>query len=185
MIETRLCKQCGEIKPIEQFRRYYAGRKGVYRTCKACEQINSREKYLSNKTVKGTATGYEAEELHKIHDLWRAQVQFGLSPPRFTAGKSALPNLDELLDKYKVSDKQISATQVGATPKPELLKWLEEPLVEEPDYYLDVIYEDLKEKYKPIVRIDEATLLPIHDVTYEALLNKILDRFYEYEDNYY
>jgi len=37
---TKICKQSGETKPLDQFRRYYGGRKGTYKTCKFCEKIN-------------------------------------------------------------------------------------------------------------------------------------------------
>ena len=42
MSATKTCKQCGVIKPLEQFRNYYGGRKGTYTVCKSCEKINSR-----------------------------------------------------------------------------------------------------------------------------------------------
>ena len=38
-MNAKTCKQCGELKPIEQFRKYYGGRKGTYTTCKTCENI--------------------------------------------------------------------------------------------------------------------------------------------------
>ena len=45
-MNVKICKQCGQIKPIEQYRKYYGGRKGTYKVCKSCEKINARAKYL-------------------------------------------------------------------------------------------------------------------------------------------
>ena len=70
---------------------------------------------------------------------------------------------------------------VSATP-PELLKWLSEKLIADPDYYLDEVYEALKAKYRPVLRINPETLLPEYDETHRVILERILDRFYEYED---
>ena len=64
------CKQCGIIKPIEQFRNYYGGRKGTYTICKTCEKINSRVKYLEGKKE---LNDNEKLELQSIYQLWETQ----------------------------------------------------------------------------------------------------------------
>ena len=74
-MQTQVCKQCGELKPIELFRKYYGNRRGYYKTCKVCEKINSREKYLRNKA---DLTDSESIELEKIHTLYEAQRAAGL-----------------------------------------------------------------------------------------------------------
>ena len=56
---------------------------------------------------------------------------------------------------------------------------------EEPDYYLDEVYEQLRSKYRPVLRIDTATMLPVYDETHAEVLERILERFNDYEDNYY
>ena len=63
-MEVKTCRQCGEIKPLSQFRKYYGGRKGTYKMCKVCERVNSREKYLF---AKGDSLRQEEKvELKKI-----------------------------------------------------------------------------------------------------------------------
>lgn len=184
---TKNCKQCGEIKPMEQFRRYYGGRKGVYKTCKLCEKINSREKYLAVKSAGSVLTEEEETELEKIHKLWTAQTQIGLQPPKSSAGRNAPPSLDldSMLDKYAAMAPQVSMVNVNAVPQPELIKWLTETLSEEPEYYQDEVYEMLKKKYRPMLRIDKETMLPVYDDTYKITLADIAARFDAYEDTYY
>ena len=100
-MNAKRCKQCGEIKPIEQFRKYYGGRKGHYTTCKTCEKINSRAKYLTNKGDKCSEA--ERTELAKIHELWDAQRAAGLQPPRENTGRKVplSKSLDDMIGKYK------------------------------------------------------------------------------------
>lgn len=183
-MKTQVCKQCGELKPIEQFRKYYGNRKGFYKTCKTCEKINSREKYLRSKA---NLSMDEESELNKIHKLYEAQHLAGLQPPRQEVGRNVplSDSLDDMISKY---EKHAASTQVPNTPKPapaELLRWLTEPLTEEPEYYQEEVYDELKAKYRPQIRIDTETMLPVYDDTYKDILDKISDRFDEYEDNYY
>lgn len=183
-MDVKTCKQCGELKPISQYRRYYGGRKGTYTMCKQCERINAREKYLVGK---GESLNWQEEgELDKIHKLWEYQRSLGLQPPTRRERESRLTDdLDSMLEKY-------SAMTVGMpkdgpiTDAPrELAEWLTKPLDREPDYYLDEVYEDLKETYRPVLRIDAASMMPVYDDKYKAVLDLILERFNTHEDNYY
>ena len=182
------CKQCGEIKPIEQFRKYYGGRKGHYTICKTCEKINSRAKYLTNKGDKRNEA--ELEELAKIHELWDAQRAAGLQPPRENTGRTVplSESLDDMIGKYKQQaeavQEVVQAVKVPNIPA-ELSRWLTEPLTEEPEYYQDEVYEQLKDKYRPKTKIDPDSMLPVYDDTYKPILDKILERFDDYEDKYY
>lgn len=170
---TKKCKQCGEVKPLENFRKYYNGRLGSYKVCKACEKINSREKYLRNKG--DSMTELDKVELNKIHTLYEMQRACGLQPPQRRESVSRVGDLDRLLNKYSDMD---------ATPT-ELTQWLTCELTEEPEYYHDVVYADLCAKYRRVVRYDEKSLTPIYDETYKDVLYEILARFDGYEDSYY
>jgi len=173
-METKRCRQCGEIKPLGQFRGYYSG-VGTYTICKDCEKINSRAKYLSKKG--DGATQADKDELAKIEQLYEYQRALGLKPPRRRKElQSSIDAFDKLIDKYK------SKTTEGPA---ELQRWLTEELTDVPEYYLDDIYEQLVAIYRPVLRIDPNTLTPVHDETYAPLLNKILERFNNYEDEYY
>ena len=187
-MDVKTCKQCGELKPISQFRQYYGGRRGTYKMCKGCERINSREKYLSSKEIRTTE---EEAELAKIHALYDCQVKVGLQPPVKQGRRKPLTDdLNDMIQKYAA----MSATVVKDTPKAdtavdvapyELTRWLTEPLDLDPDYYLDEVYEDLKAKYRPCTGINKTTMMPEYDNKYKDVLDRILDRFNEYEDSYY
>jgi len=190
-MEVKTCKQCGEIKPLAQFRKYYGGRKGTYKMCKACERINSREKYLRAKGE--NMTPYEEDELSKIHELYECQRRMGLQPPTKQERRaSVIDELDGMLDKYRdMAGQAVAAARQTAginllTGAPnELAKWLTEPLTQEPDYYMDEVYDKLVDTYRPCINIDKNTMMPVYDDKYKPILDKILERFTDYEDTYY
>ena len=189
-MNVKSCKQCGEIKPLEQFRKYYGGRKGTYTICRSCEKINSRAKYLR---AKGESMNYEEEaELYKIERLYDAQRACGLQPPRRSDGRSVklTADLDSMISSYTERASHATVTDptldTSATPTPpELLKWLSDELTEDPEYYLEDVYDELKAKYRPILRVNPESLLPDYDDTYAAVLDRILNKFYDYEEAYY
>lgn len=180
-MNAKTCRQCGELKPMNQFRQYYGGRTGHYTTCKQCEKINSRLKYIESKEV---MTELERIERDKIYKLYEVQQAAGLRPPRRGGGRSTelVTDLDEMIGKYKpVAPPQ---TDWPIVPS-ELQKWLMCELTEEPEVYLDQVYESLCEIYRPVKSIDRETMMPIRDDTYKDILDKILQRFCDYEDSYY
>lgn len=184
----RTCRQCGEAKPLTQYRQYYGGRTGYYRVCKSCERINSRVKYLEKKGQSKSVT--EAEELNKIYRLYEAQRACGLQPPRRESGRkvSVADDLDRLIEQFTAQANVNTALPEHLdtdTIPPEIKRWLTAELVEEPDYYLDEVYEDLKREYRPLLRIDKTSMLPVYDDTHKAALDAVLDRFNDYEDSYY
>lgn len=187
-MDVKTCKQCGELKPISQFRQYYGGRRGTYKMCKDCERINSREKYLSAKGA--NRTGDEETELQRIHMLYDYQRAVGLQPPVKLGGRKPLAaDLDRMIQKYadmsaKAADEAPVVTTASETPY-ELTRWLTEPLDKEPDYYIDEVYEGLLAKYRPCTGINKSTMMPEYDNTYKDVLDRILSRFNEYEDSYY
>lgn len=153
--------------------------------CKACEKINNRAKYLEGKVELGAE---EQVELQTIYQLWATQRLLGYEPPR-TPERGKTPVIDQVHDLLAAYDERArrleSVSEDAVTAPPELLKWLIEPLTHEPEYYTDEVYEELKEKYKPMLSIDEKSMMPIYDTTYQKILDVILERFYEYEDKYY
>lgn len=165
-IMLKKCKQCGEVKPLAEFRKYYHAN-GRYTKCKSCERINSREKYLSSKAK---LNDKEQAELDTIHQIWVYQRNRGLTPPRT---RGAL-KLDEMLADLK---------------KPELPFDLRDTLYgelhQDPEFYYDLYDEYLLPKYRPVVGIDPETNLPKYDETYKDVLNQILKRIDDYEYEYY
>lgn len=190
-MDVKTCRQCGELKPITQFRKYYGGRKGTYKMCKACERINSREKYLR---AKGDELNWEEEaELDKIHELYECQRRMGLQPPTKQERRATIADeLDGMLDKYRgMAAKVTEAAQSTAgvnlliDAPSDLIKWLTEPLTQEPDYYMDDVYEKLVDTYRPCIGIDNEKMMPVYDEKYKVILDHILERFTDYEDTYY
>jgi hypothetical protein len=171
------CKQCGEVKPSNQFRRYYGGRKGHYTRCLICEKVNSRYKYLVHKINR---SDIEEGELQSIETLYTEQRTIGLEPPN-TKKEAREPDVQTiiggLLNKYKTV-----ATVLIKSPA-ELQEWLVRDLTEEPEYY-DRIYDDLKKRFRPLVSVG-AGFTPVYDETHKEALEAILNRFCEYEDTYY
>ena len=181
MTGARVCRQCGELKPLERYRKYYAGRTGHYTTCKSCEKINSRLKYLESKDSLNEA---ETIERDKILALYEAQRNAGLRPPNRGAGRTHdKPDLDAMIDKYQAAVVE-QFKQIVPTPQA-LSKWLTCELTQEPDEYIDNVYDELCKTYRPVVKIDQATMMPVYDDTHKNTLDAILKRFYEYEASYY
>lgn len=179
-MKFRKCRQCGEIKQEAEFRQYYGEtrtgkERGRYRTCKACESINTRYKYLCKKQAKGKASEQELQELDKIEQLYDLLRAKGLKPPATRERSTVLSRVDELLERHSVS---VVAAQ-------ELLDWLNADLSQyEPAYLQDTVADELIKRYRPQVGVDPNTYEPIYDDTHRDLLNKVLERFDEYEDNY-
>ena len=185
-MDVKTCKQCGELKPITQFRRYYGGRRGTYTMCKSCERINSREKYLQSK--RPNLTELETMELAKIHFLWDEQIKLGLQPPSREGRRTSLNSeLDDMLAKYSGMAAEVAQSTPATTSQApyELTRWLTERLEKEPDYYLDEVYDNLLATFRPCTGINRDTMMPEYDNTHKEILDRILERFNEYEDSYY
>lgn len=192
-MDTKICKQCGKLKPLSNFRHYYGGRQGTYKTCLDCERINTREKYLRRKLDEDRISAKEKEELDSIHVLYTVQRSAGLQPPRSRQDSSTMELVQSMLEQYAVAERAAVTAAIdkdmvipGSEDVPDELKiWLTKELTEEPEYYQDTIYEKLREKYRPIIEIDKSTMLPVYDDTYRFVLDAILKRFDDYEDEYY
>lgn len=179
-MNVKKCRQCGELKPLSQYRQYYGGRKGCYTICKQCEKVNSRLKYLE---AKEELTELERIERDKILQLYEVQRAAGLRPPQ--RGKRQTDDaldLDAMISKYAPITK--SELSMVAAPA-ELRKWLTCELTEEPDVYIDDVYEELIKTYRPVLSIDKETMAPVYDESNKDVLDAILKRFYDYEDTYY
>lgn len=199
MAKAKVCKQCGKMKPLEAFRQYYGNRTGTYNTCLDCEKINTREKYLRKKSNDMTISDGEAEELEKIHLLYKVQRTAGLQPPRLQEKNNSLADkLDDMIALYSKQEADLAAeAERSSETSPlspatdeefipaELQMWRTNKLTREPEYYQDTVYEELREKFRPIKEIDRKTMMPVYDNTYKYILDEILARFDAYEDEYY
>jgi len=202
--EVRECRWCGELKPIEQYRFYLPKKKfknvdmdgkGRYRHCLDCEAMNSRYKKARKELLVNPNLTKERRErfentvatIEEIYSLWRS---LGYSPPRpletipkpIDDGKTLEKAKALVAKKQQISQEASVSTNALSIPD-ELFMWLEEPLHKLPEYY-DDIYEKLMKKYRPILSYDDETALPIYEDTYKDILNKICQRFWDYEEDY-
>ena len=109
-----------------------------------CEKVNARYKYLKSK---GDSISFvEGGELDKIEKLYEVQRAAGLQPPREGHGrnKPLVDSLDDMIGKYKdiATIESVDAGVDKPVVPAELQNWLTYPLTEEPDYYLDEVYEE-------------------------------------------
>lgn len=109
----KICKQCGLEQPVSNFRPYGGGRKGIYSSCKTCEKLNGRRKYLSHKSVKTKEDENELQKLDYLYDLQRAA---GLAPPikRSSADTyiPAITLINEQIEWYKQKEREASDEEV-------------------------------------------------------------------------
>lgn len=174
------CKQCGELHDDSMYRPYYNGRTGRYKICLICEKVNTRFKYLNGKATLNTK---EQEELSKIHRLYELQTERGLQPP---GSRHTIPplNLDNLLQKQQDSiDKELQFVVDDTIP--EALKfWLTadlSPYTDKIGELQDVVAPSLLDEFRPQIGVDES-FKPVYDETYRDVVNQILKRFDDFED---
>ena len=186
--------------------------KGRYRVCKSCEAINSAykrakqweaehdKKYSDNliaiEPVQEFSTHRKNVELiRRTEKLYELLESRGLRIPVYREEiKQEQPdNIDQLFTFYtEAATPSAPARQPieqGAIPD-ELNHWLTMDSQEwrdnniSPEYLQETVYESLKAKYRPQIGIDKEKLIPIFDDTYKEILNSILHRFDDYEEEY-
>lgn len=204
MHKVKRCVQCGILKEEEEFRQYTYSKQnktpGRYRICKACEAINANYRRaidfinnLDNKQANPTLFNKNLEMVAKIEQLYKILELRGLRVP--TASEYKEENLvDKLLAFYEESTSNgapasnLSSSVIQATLPDELNEWLtiDKSVWREagisPEYLQETVYESLKAKYRPQIGVNKETFLPIYDDTYKEVLNNILRRFDEYEE---
>ena len=203
MADVKRCVQCGLLKNADMFRKYtYSrqhGTEGRYRICKACEATNAayrRAKQLIQTQVPDTLEAAlrveQARETivktERLYDVLRSRglrVPTDKTPPQ----SNTHANIDTLLAFY-AADAPATLTAIAAPIDipDELDHWLNVDTQEwldsaiSPEYLQETVYESLKAKYRPQTGIDKNTYLPIYDDTYRSILNQILRRFDDYEE---
>lgn len=185
MTETRACYQCGEVKPLDQFRKY-SGKRGHRRVCLVCEKLNNRYTYLLKIPYEKLSEEQEAE-LNRYLVVYRSLEEAGIKVPSVGTRK---PIDDSVLTKLADRALQIKMSLDSLQPDlpveeiPHQLKeWLVKPLAAHPDRYLEIVYPDLRTKYMPILSYNPDGT-PVRDQKYFKILDAILARFNEYEDTY-
>jgi hypothetical protein len=197
MSEVKRCKQCGLLKDVEEFRPYTYSKKnetgGRFSTCRSCEAINS-------KYTKLKATGEDSPELMQLEKLFGLLESQGLHTPLSRLQSTEQPKttvelaVDKLMKFYGDTFGPVAKPVVVLptdtkvdTPK-ELQQWLTETSDDwvqkglSPEFLQETIYESLKAKYRPQIGFDQEKFIPIYDDTYKDVLNEILRRFDDYEE---
>lgn len=193
------CIQCGILKEQEDFRPYtYSKNKetsGRYRICRECEAINSR--------YKRSAPG--DPDFVRITELYNMLESLGYRTPRITAFPDRDESIDKIILHYKQAVQQpgkpietvniyaegeVYVTVPALIVPEELQQWLDANPAEwleqdiSPEFLQETIYESLKAKYRPQVGIDRDKFVPIYDDTYKEVLNNILRKFDDYEEEF-
>jgi hypothetical protein len=187
--KLKRCQQCGEHRNLDQFRQYYNRNKtkkeaAFYKTCKVCESINQRHKYLTSKLNKGTITEAETDERNIIEELYETLRAAGLKPPAKKQESNVVNLVQEMMDKRRADiEAKKEAGIDGDTPQ-ELLEWLTKDLSGYDPEELERVSERLERTYRPQIGLDPETSLPVHDDKYRGILLNIQERFDEYEDSY-
>lgn len=201
--EVKRCIQCGMLKEADNFRQYtYAKEKGTtgrFRICRSCESINSTYTRLhairDNAICGSTQYANAMHEIAKIDMLYSVLESHGLRTPRLrseqTKGTAIDDQVTQLTQFYAQATPTTPRVEIPREDIPdELRQWLEAPVEDwvahdlSPEYLQETIYESLKAKYRPQTGVDHQTYLPIYDDTYKAVLNDILRRFDDYEEQY-
>lgn len=210
MAEVKRCVQCGLLKEEEAFRKYTYSREnnteGRYRVCKTCEAINTAyrraRQWMTDRHLEGDATAVvvvagETETyrrldavIKKTEKLYAVLESRGLRVPQAVATKQdgEVDCLDSLLAFYKEETGKSTVAVISADTPDELLHWLNVDKQEwkdnclSPEYLQETIYESLKAKYRPQTGVNKETFIPVYDDTYKAVLNQILRRFDDYEE---
>lgn len=212
MAELKKCVQCNELKSVEDFREYTHSRNkqsktkaSRYRICRDCENINTRyyrakaviDSYMTRPCLDSKAIK-AGEELEKIQELYEALEARGCRTPlsKEEPKTTVLDDVDRLLEKLKLEEKALPVvgkkivTQEPIKPDEipsELQYWLGDEWKaagQTPEFYQETIYESLKAKYRPQIGVDKERGTIVYDDTYKTVLNDILRKFDDYEDNY-
>ena len=186
---------------------------GRYRLCKQCEATNTTYRKICKQldTFKDPVTGdytftpptketfyrlmHARERIEMLYDMLSAR---GLRVPTKKAPEDpnagVLGTVDKLFAMYgeKSTAATVAATVVAPTSEvpDELQAWLDADPAEwqakelSPEYLQETIYESLKAKYRPQIGVDRDTYLPIYADTYKDVLNQILRKFDDYEEQY-
>jgi hypothetical protein len=103
-------------------------------------------------------------------------------------------SVDKLLSFYATATPQtqsvIAPVVIAQNIPDELTEWLNADTATwyaqgiSPEYLQETVYESLKAKYRPQIGVDKETYLPMYDDTFKDVLNKILRRFDDYEEEY-
>ena len=206
MSDVKRCVQCGLLKEEDAFRKYTYSlendTKGRYRICKSCEAINTAYRRAKQYMVDHpldmfrTKPGIPAYDVYykmkciteKTEQLYNTLEARGLRIPTVNLPKQedSLDNIESLLAFYK--EDPITTVMPTEEVPDELLRWLNMDKQEwkdnnlSPEYLQETIYESLKAKYRPQTGVNKETFIPIYDDTYKAVLNQILRRFDDYEE---
>lgn len=91
-MKNKVCTMCGVEKSVDQFREY--PREGRYPYCLDCQSIETRRRYLTQKSVISLD---EEEELQQINKLYEMRLAKGLRTFGDRSRKSAKSIVDKQL----------------------------------------------------------------------------------------
>lgn len=174
----RLCKRLPEIK-----RNTAAGAEEYERLVNMKERIEGLYDMLAMRGLRVPGKAGEVQEKPSVeakvlHDVDQLFAMYGDAPVSHTGHVEPVQTRKStvVLPEAEVPD-ELQAW-LDADPK----EWRDKEL--SPEYLQETIYESLKAKYRPQIDVDRQTFMPIYDDTYKDVLNQILRKFDDYEEQY-
>lgn len=178
----RLCKRLAEINPdgynsrefgpacTEEYQRLSCMKERIEALY---DMLAARGLRVPNKVdATPEKSSPEAKVLHDVDQLF---AMYGDAP---TGRREPAPARKSTVVLPEVEVPDELQAWLDADPK----DWRDKEL--SPEYLQETIYESLKAKYRPQIDVDRQTFMPIYDDTYKDVLNQILRKFDDYEEQY-
>lgn len=147
----------------------------------------------------GLAEAYEADdgdtEVEEVAPVRSAAVPKVPTKPAFVDNTSATqrpeaaPVVPTQNEVYQVASAAVSGKVAPPSieqARAEIVQWLTAELTDEPEYYLDVVYERLRDKWMPVISGTKGFFDEVRaNSALKEDFSKLLRRFEDYEDAYW
>lgn len=180
---SKVCKQCGRMLPIDEYRKYAARGKGIYDTstgyhtvCRECENFNQTVNNAYRKPSE-ERTPKQVDLLQKAEELYKVLHSRGLEPKgRFAAD---VLGINKSVDTQSSTDRYLEMVLAGTDECDPLLtegqRLLNIELTEEPD-----VYQEMVDAWRECLIGPEGRV----SSEYLELFNRVAERIDKYEDEY-
>ena len=138
---------------------------------------------------------YDVAEVEEITPVRSATVPKVPTKPAFvdkttpTQMPEAIPVVPTQNEVYQVARDAVSGKAAPPSieqARAEIVQWLTAELTDEPEYYLDVVYERLRDKWMPVISGTKGFFDEVRaNSALKEDFSKLLRRFEDYEDAYW
>ena len=160
------------------------------------EKAESTEEVEQAEETNNCDTGtYDVAEVEEITPVRSAAVPKVPTKPAFidntsaTQRPEAIPVVPTQNEVYQVARDAVSGKAAPPSieqARAEIVQWLTAELTDEPEYYLDVVYERLRDKWMPVISGTKGFFDEVRaNSALKEDFSKLLRRFEDYEDAYW